>query len=82
MMASRGMGAIAKSKMPSGKKTLRYARGGETLPAALINGDEFVMAAKKYGLNDLDERILNRIVRLVNKGESVDAAAQKVAGEK
>jgi hypothetical protein len=82
MMASRGMGAIAKSKMPSGAKALRYASGGETLPAALINGDEFVKAAKKYGLNDLDERVLNRIVRLVNKGESVDAAAQKVAGEK
>jgi hypothetical protein len=82
MMASRGMGAIAKSKMPNGNKTLRYARGGEALPAALIDGDEFVKAAKKHGLNDLDERVLNRIVKLVNQGESVDAAAMKVAGEK
>jgi hypothetical protein len=82
MMASRGMGAIAKSKMPNGKQMLRYAGGGETLPAALIDGDEFVKAAKKHGLNDLDERVLNQIVRLVNKGESVDAAAMKVAGKK
>jgi hypothetical protein len=80
MMLSRGMGAISKSKMRNVEKT-RYAGGGEVLPAALIDGDKFVMAAKKYGLNDLDERVLNKIVNLVNKGETVDAAAKKVAGK-
>jgi hypothetical protein len=80
MMASRGMGAIAKSKMPNGMKKSRYAGGGK-LPAAFINGDEFVDAAKRYGLDDLDERILNKIVNLVNQGETVDSAARKVAGK-
>jgi hypothetical protein len=80
MLLSRGMGAISKAKMRNIEKP-RYARGGEVLPAALIDGDQFVMAAKKYGLNDLDERVLNRIVNLVNKGETVDAAAKKVAGK-
>ena len=80
MMPSRGMGAIAKSKMPSGMKKLRYSEGGK-LPAAFIDGNDFVMAAKRYGLNDLDERILNKIVNLVNQGETVDSAAKKVAGK-
>ena len=80
MMSSRGMGAIAKSKMPSGIKKSRYAGGGK-LPAAFIDGDEFVMAAKRHGLNDLDERILNKIVDLVNQGETVESAAKKVAGK-
>ena len=56
MLASRGMGIIAKSKMPSGIRKSRFASGGK-LPAAFIDGDEFVMAAKRYGLNDLDEAI-------------------------
>ena len=80
MMLSRGMGAVSKSKLRNVGKP-RYARGGEVLPAALIDGDEFVMAAKRHGLNDLDERVLNRIVNLVNQGESVDSAAKKVAGK-
>ncbi len=81
MMSSRGMGAIAKSKMPSGMRKSRFASGGK-LPAAFIDGDEFVMAAKRYGLNDLDESVLNKIVNLVNQGETVDSAAKKVAGKK
>ena len=79
-MSSRGMGAIAKSKMPSGIKKSRYAGGGK-LPAAFIDGNEFVMAAKRHGLNNLDERILNKIVDLVNQGETVESAAKKVAGK-
>jgi hypothetical protein len=75
------MGAIAKSKMPSGVRKSRFASGGK-LPAAFIDGDEFVMAAKRYGLNDLDEAVLNKIVNLVNQGETVDSAAKKVAGKK
>jgi hypothetical protein len=81
MLASRGMGIIAKSKMPSGVRKSRFASGGK-LPAAFIDGDEFVMAAKRYGLNDLDEAVLNKIVNLVNQGETVDSAAKKVAGKK
>ena len=81
MMASRGMGAITKSKMPSGMKKSSYADGGK-LPAGLIDGDQFVMAAKRYGLDDLDEKVLNKIVNLVNQGDSVDSAAKKVAGIK
>jgi hypothetical protein len=81
MLASRGMGVIAKSKIPSGMRKSRFASGGK-LPAAFIDGDEFVMAAKRYGLNDLDEAVLNKIVNLVNQGETVDSAAKKVAGKK
>jgi hypothetical protein len=81
MMASRGMGAITKSKMPSSMGKSRFADGGK-LPAAFIDGDQFVMAAKRYGLDDLDERVLNKIVNLVNQGDSVDSAAKKVAGIK
>jgi hypothetical protein len=51
MMASRGMGAISKSKLRNVVNP-RYAAGGEVKPAALIDGDQFVMAANKYGLND------------------------------
>jgi predicted transcriptional regulator len=40
------------------------------------------MAAKRYGLDDLDEEVLNKIVNLVNQGETVDSAAKKVAGKK
>jgi len=81
MMASRGMGVIAKSKMPSGMRKSRFASGGK-LPAAYIDGDKFVMAAKRYGLDDLDESVLNKIVNLVNQGETVDSAAKKVADKK
>jgi tetrahydromethanopterin S-methyltransferase subunit G len=81
MMSSRGMGAIAKSKMPSGTRKSRYAGGGK-LPAAYIDGDEFVTAAQRNGLDDLDIRVLNKIVDLVNQGETVEAAAKKVAGKK
>jgi hypothetical protein len=48
----------------------------------LIDGDEFVMAAKKQGLDYNDRQVLNRIVDMVNNGDSVDAAAKKVAGKK
>ena len=43
-----------------------------------INGDEFVNAAKKYGITDSMNN-LNKIVDLVNKGLSVDDAARQVA---
>jgi len=81
MMASRGMGAIAKSKMPIGMKKSSYAGGGK-LPAAYIDGDKFVMAAKRYGLDDLDEKVLNKIVNLVNQSETVDYATKKSADKK
>ena len=82
MMASRGMGVIAKSKTPGGMKKSSYAEGGQVSPAALIDGDEFVEAAKRHGLDDSDKRVLNRIVNLVNQGETVESAAKKVAGKK
>jgi hypothetical protein len=47
-------------------------------PAAYINGDEFVNAAKKYGIKDSMNN-LNKIVDLVNKGLSVDDAARQVS---
>jgi len=52
--------------------------GGAKQPAAYINGDEFVNAAKKYGIKDSMNN-LNKIVDLVNKGLSVDDAARQVA---
>ncbi len=76
------MGAISPSKMPSKVKKSRYAEGGSVSPAALIDGDEFVMAAKRHGLNDSDRSVLNKIVNLVNQGETVESAAKKVAGKK
>ena len=87
-MASRGMGAVNPSKMPGKKKKARrddtdftqYAEGGK-LPAAFIDGNEFVNAAKRYGLDDLDENLLNKIVDLVNQGKSVDKAAKQVRDE-
>ena len=86
MRASRGMGAIDPSKMPGGKKKARrddtdftqYAEGGEVKPAAKIDGNEFVLAAQKYGLDDLDKNLLNKIVNLVNQGKSVDQAAKQI----
>lgn len=58
---------------------VEMAKGGAVMPAAKIDGGEFVKAAEKYGL-DLDNATLNRIVNLVNQGMSVDQAAMKVAG--
>jgi hypothetical protein len=86
MRASRGMGAIDPSKMPKAKKMARrddtdftqYAEGGEVKPAAKIDGNEFVLAAQKYGLDDSDKNLLNKIVNLVNQGKSVDQAAKQV----
>jgi hypothetical protein len=76
------MGAISPSKMPKGMSKSRYAEGGQVNPAALIDGDEFVEAAKRHGLNDSDKGVLNKIVALVNQGETVESAAKKVAGKK
>ena len=88
-MASRGMGAIAPSKMPSGVRKARrddtkftqYAEGGSVKQASRIDGNEFVLAAQKYGLDDKDTNTLNRIVSLVNSGLSVDQAAKQVASK-
>jgi hypothetical protein len=53
--------------------------GGEVKkPAAYIDGNEFVLAAQKYGIKDSMNN-LNKIVDLVNKGLSVDDAARQVA---
>ena len=66
----------------TGKKkggAVNKAEGGYLKkPAAYINGDEFVNAAKKYGIKDSMNN-LNKIVDLVNKGLSVDDAARQVA---
>jgi hypothetical protein len=90
MMASRGMGSIASSKMPGGQKKARrddtdftqYAEGGPVKRAASIDGDEFVMAAKRQGLDYNNRQVLNRMVDMVNGGETVDVAAKKLAGKK
>lgn len=47
-------------------------------PAAKIDGNEFVLAAQKYGIKDSMNN-LNKIVDLVNKGYTVDDAARQVA---
>jgi hypothetical protein len=58
---------------------VKKAEGGYIKkPAAYINGDEFVNAAKKYGIKDSMNN-LNKIVDLVNKGYTVDDAARQVA---
>jgi hypothetical protein len=66
----------------TGKKkggAVEKAEGGYLKkPAAYINGDEFVNAAKKYGIKDSMNN-LNKIVDLVNKGYTVDDAARQVA---
>ena len=66
----------------TGKKkggAVKKAEGGYLKkPAAYINGDEFVNAAKKHGIKDSINN-LNKIVDLVNKGLSVDDAARQVA---
>jgi hypothetical protein len=54
-------------------------KGGEVkAPAAQIDGEQFVLAARRYGLGD-DMTTLNKIVNLVNRGATVDEAAQIVA---
>lgn len=68
------------------RRTGGYKEGGEVTkpasgakqPAAYIDGNEFVLAAKKYGIKDSMNN-LNKIVDLVNKGLSVDDAARQVA---
>jgi hypothetical protein len=66
----------------TGKKkggAVKKAEGGYIKkPAAYIDGNEFVNAAKKYGIKDSMNN-LNKIVDLVNKGLSVDDAARQVA---
>jgi hypothetical protein len=60
-------------------KPVRKAEGGYLKkPAAYIDGNEFVLAAQKYGIKDSMNN-LNKIVDLVNKGLSVDDAARQVA---
>ena len=89
MRPCRGMGAVSPSKMPKAKtitrkdnpnKVTKFASGGKAHPAD-IDGGYFVRAAAKYGLDTDDNEVLNKIVRLVTKGESVDAAAKQVAEE-
>ena len=54
--------------------------GGEVkAPAAQIDGNQFVVAAQKYGLGD-DMATLNKMVSLVNQGATVDEAARVLAG--
>jgi hypothetical protein len=49
-------------------------------PAASIDGNEFVLAAQKYGLpTDMDS--MNKIVNLVNSGMDVDSAARALSGK-
>jgi hypothetical protein len=64
-----GLGVIAANGLLGGSK-----------PAAGIDGNEFVLAAQKYGLGT-DMGTMNRMVDLVNNGYSVDAAAQAVSGK-
>jgi hypothetical protein len=69
-------------KKYTGKKkggAVKKAEGGYLKkPAAYIDGNEFFLAAKKHGIKDTMNN-LNMIVNLVNKGLSVDDAAQQVA---
>jgi hypothetical protein len=69
-------------KKYTGKKkggAVKKAEGGYLKkPAAKIDGNEFFLAAKKYGIKDSMNN-LNKIVDLVNKGLSVDDAARQVA---
>jgi hypothetical protein len=84
------MGCISPAKQP---RTIKkrdgdepvslYKKGGSIdYPAARMNGDVFVAAAKKYGLDDLNTSVLNKIVKRVNAGETVDEAAKNVANVK
>jgi hypothetical protein len=60
------------------RKVRGFNEGGEVSAAASIDGNEFVLAAQKYGLDDSNST-LNKIVSLVNQGASVDEAARIVA---
>jgi hypothetical protein len=58
---------------------MSLAQGGvANYPAAKVDGNEFVLAAQRYGIPD-DIGTLNKIVSLVNQGMSPDGAAQRVA---
>jgi hypothetical protein len=62
-------------KALTGKKA-----GGEVkAPAAQIDGNQFVLAAQKYGLDD-DMSTLNKMVSLVNRGATVEEAARTLSG--
>jgi hypothetical protein len=65
---------VAKMILGGGKKA-----GGEVkAPAAQIDGNQFVLAAQKYGLDD-DISTLNKMVSLVNQGATVEEAARIVS---
>ena len=57
-----------------------YQSQGGTMPAANINGNEFVKAAQAVGLST-DKSTLNKIANLVNQGMSVTEAAKAVASK-
>jgi hypothetical protein len=59
----------------------QYKEGGDVMPAAKINGEVFVEAAMRHGLNPSSMQVLNKIVNLVNLGDTPDAAAKKVASK-
>jgi hypothetical protein len=54
----------------------------KTYPAAKMDGNTFVLAAKKYNLDDKDMSTMNEIVNEVNKGSDPDTAALTVAKRK
>jgi hypothetical protein len=59
---------------------LGLKEGGEvTSPAAQIDGNDFLLAARRHGLSE-DIETLNKMVRLVNQGATVDEAARIVSG--
>jgi hypothetical protein len=61
------------------RKVRGFKEGGDVkAPAAQIDGEQFVLAAQRYGLGD-DMTTLNKMVNLVNRGATVDEAAQIVA---
>jgi hypothetical protein len=60
------------------KLELKMAGGGAVSKAAQIDGNEFVLAAQRYGLSD-DMNTLNKLVSLVNQGATVDEAARIVS---
>lgn len=61
-------------------KDLSKAAGGKvTSPAAQIDGNDFLLAARRHGLSE-DIETLNKMVRLVNQGATVDEAARIVSG--
>jgi hypothetical protein len=57
-----------------------YQSQGGAMPAANIDGNEFVKAAQAVGLST-DKSTLNKIVDLVNQGMSVTEAAKAVASK-